>query len=421
MPALFRNRNFRLLFSATAITNLGDGVSALAFPWLATLITRDPAKIALVTFATRLPWFLLAIPIGVITDRADRKGLMVSADAVRLMLTLVVLAMILAGPALPLGDDPWQANWMIAALSVLAFLLGTAEVLRDNTAQTFLPSVVDKAQLERANGLMWSVEQVMGSFIGPPLAGLLIAYAVFAPFALDAISFVLAVWLVWSIKLPPAQARPAQVSFFADLKEGVVWMARNRLILTLAICLGFLNALHIATTTILVLFSQEVLGLDAFGYGLLLTAGAVGGVVGGIIAPGIIARTGELLSLVIALVIFTASFAALYFTSSAVVAALALFAEMFGALLWNIVTVSFRQRVIPDALLGRVNSIYRFFGWGMMPFGALAGGYLVVLGEPSLGREAALRLPFLVAAVGMLAIITVVLIGVRFPKKEARQ
>src|SRR3546814_17551884 len=73
MTLLVSNRSYRLLFSASAIPNLGDGVSALAFPWLATLITRDPALIALVAFATRLPWLLFAIPAGVLVDRRDRR------------------------------------------------------------------------------------------------------------------------------------------------------------------------------------------------------------------------------------------------------------------------------------------------------------------------------------------------------------
>jgi len=92
---------------------------------------------------------------------------------------------------------------------------------------------------------------------------------------------------------------------------------------------------------------------------------------------------------------------ALFLTSNVYVVALALFFEMVGALVRNIVTVSYRQRRIPDDLLGRVNSIYRFFGWGLMPFGALAAGWIVAAAEPSVGREAALRLPFLISALGL--------------------
>ena len=91
MKLLSTNKFFCLLFSATAVSNLGVGLSALALPWLATLITHDPILIATVAFATRLPWFLCAIPAGVITDHYDRQYLMVRADIFRMILTLWLL------------------------------------------------------------------------------------------------------------------------------------------------------------------------------------------------------------------------------------------------------------------------------------------------------------------------------------------
>jgi len=130
------NKNYRLLFAATAISNLGDGISALAFPWLATLITRDPMLIALVAAATRLPWFLFAIPAGVITDRANRQRLMVQADILRLLLTLGVVALILSGPALPLPDSDGQAFTLILGLCAAAFLLACPRLWTNNTLRS---------------------------------------------------------------------------------------------------------------------------------------------------------------------------------------------------------------------------------------------------------------------------------------------
>ena len=397
---LAANRNYRLLFTATAVSNLGDGISALAFPWLATLITRDPVMIALVAAATRLPWFLFSIPAGVITDRFSRQRLMVQADILRLLLTFGVVSLILAGPALPLPDTTEQATQMILGLCAAAFLLGSAEVIRDNAAQTMLPSIVGKADLETANGQMWSVEQIMGQFVGPPLAGLLIAFAVPLPFAVDAVTFALAAWCVWLIAMPARDAPKLPDGFWQQMREGVTWIYAHKVILRLAIVLGFLNMFHMITLTVLVLFSQEVLGLSAAGYGILLTAGAAGGVLGGLITPRIVTRIGAHNSVKVALLVFPLAHLAIYLTSSPYVVAAALFSDMLAALLWNVVTVSLRQRSIPDQLLGRVNSIYRFFGWGMMPVGAMIGGVLVAVFEPDLGRATALRLPFLVGAVG---------------------
>ena len=278
MTLLRTNKNYRLLFSASAVSNLGDGVSALALPWLASLITRDPMLIATVAFATRLPWFICSIPAGVITDRYDRKHLMVGADILRMILTagLVVCALTIPQPA-PAG----AAFAAILIVSGLAFLLGLAEVVRDNAAQTVLPSVVAKSDLERANGHLWSIEQIMGAFIGPPLAGFMIAWAVPAPFVLDTLSFALAAGMVLFIAIPP---RPAVIrrSVWREAVEGMVWIRSHRVILQLALMLGVMNALGMLVVTILVLYSQEVLGLSVIQHGLLLIAGAAGGVVGGL-------------------------------------------------------------------------------------------------------------------------------------------
>ncbi|QBX99496.1 MFS transporter [Rhodophyticola sp. CCM32] len=396
MSLLAANRSYRLLFSATAISNLGDGVSALAFPWLATLITRDPMLIAAIAFATRLPWLLFAIPAGVIVDRADRRVLMVRADLVRLGLTALVIALVISAPSFPL---PGSELPYVAALGALAFLLGTAEVIRDNAAQTVLPSIIPKPDLERANGQLWSVEQIMGSFVGPPLAGVLIALAVPAPFVLDAISFGLAALLVWAIALPRRKAPPPR-RMRVEMAEGWRWMRAHPMVLRLAIMLGIINALSTMGLTILILVSQEVFRLDAVGHGILLTAGAAGGVVGGLAGPWVIARIGGQRAVMLALALFPLPMLVIGLTHSPWIAGAALFLEMIAALLWNIVTVSWRQRLIPDELLGRVNSLYRFFGWGMMPVGALAAGWVVGLAEPGLGRETALRLPYLLGAGG---------------------
>ncbi len=398
MSLLVVNRNFRLMFSASAVSNLGDGISALAFPWLATLITRDPLLISLVAFATRLPWLLFAIPAGVITDRFDRRRLMVQADAFRLLLTTGIIGLILSFPALPMGQG--DATTYILALSGLAFFLGMAEVVRDNAAQTALPSVIPAADLERANGQLWSVELIMGSFLGPPLAGVLIAWAVPAPFLMNAVTFGLAAWVMWCVAMP-VRVAPLRQRVWAEVIEGARWMLAHRAILQLAVMLGVLNAASFMAVTVLILVSQEVLGLSAAGYGLLLIAGAAGGVLGGMVCPKIVDLLGRQRSLHLALLMFPVPLVVIALTSDPIIAGMALFLETFASLLWNVVTVSYRQRLIPDGLLGRVNSIYRFFGWGMMPLGALLGGVLVAWAEPGLGREAALRLPYWVGAVGM--------------------
>ena len=387
-PLLVRNRNYRLLFAAGALANLGDGLIVLALPWLATLMTRDPVAIAAVAAATRLPWLLFAVPAGVVIDRTDRRKLIARADMLRAGIVMAIMILALS--------EPTPA--MVWALVALAFLLGSAEVLRDNAAQTILPAIVAPGDLEAANGQMWSAEQLTGQFIGPPLAGLLIGVGAAVPFGADAAMLVLAAGLVWLITLPP-QLRIVS-PFWQARMEGVSWMRRDAPLLRLAVLLGLVNFLYMTATTMIVLFSQDVLGLSAAEYGMLLSIGAIGAVAGSLGSPVVVDRIGIQASLFVSLAVWGLAYIAIGLTSSPVVVAVAMFSLMAASMLWNVITVSWRQRRIPPELLGRVNSIYRFFGWGSMPLGAFAGGIVVSLMEDEAGRDAALRAPFLLAAAG---------------------
>lgn len=338
---------------------------------------------------------LLAIPAGVWADRSDRRRLILRADWLR--------AGALAGAALLAAAPPSGAALAIGLLAALAFATGAAEVVRDNAAQTVLPALVPEPRLEAANGRLWTVEHVMGAFVGPPLAGFLFALAVPAPFAGAALAFALAALVVWRLPLP-ARAPHHRQGALTDAREGWQFMRRHPVILRLAVVLGCLNALSLMAFTVLVLFSQEILGLSATGHGILLTAGAAGGVTGGLIAPWIAARLGPQRTLNLALACMPLPLLVLGLSGNAIVAGAALFFETLVALLWNVVTVSYRQRAIPDDLLGRVNSLYRFFGWGMMPLGALAAGAVVDLAEPGLGRADALRLAILLSSLGLAAV-----------------
>lgn len=411
-PLAFRNRGFGLMISASAVSNLGDGVSALAFPWLATLLTRDPLLIGAVAMAGRLPWLLFSLPAGVWTDRLDRKRIMVRADLVRMVLTLGIVAMILAVPALP--PAPGRAAALMAVLAGLSFLLGSAEVLRENAAQSALPAIVAPADLERANGQMWSAEHLMSSFLGPPLAGVLIAAAVPLPFAFDAATFAIAAGLVAAIAMPRAVPTPRR-SFLAEMGEGIAWMRGRPVLLRLAVMLGLMNAMFTAWQTVTVLYAQDILGLDAVAYGALMTAGAVGGVAGGLVAPLLARRIGASGSLWLALSAMALGPALIALSSQAWLVAGAIGLEVAAGMLWNVVTVSYRQRVIPGALLGRVNSVYRFLGWGMIPLGALAGGAVVAAAQPLMGHTLALRLPFALAAMGYALMLSYALARLRVP------
>ena len=380
------------LWTASVVSNLGDGISAVAYPWLATVLTRDPLLIAGVGVATRLPWLLFSLPAGVYVDRSDRRRLMIACNASRFLLTAVVaLAVLFDVINLPV-------------LYLTAVLLGVAEVLYDNASQTILPSVVPAERLERANGNLWGAEVVMNQFVGPPLGGFLIAVGLALPFGIDAVTFAASAALIAALAgsfRPRAEAAEATAarSLRGEMAEGMRWLWSHRLLRTLAITLGIMNGMGMAVFAIEVLFVQEILLLDARGFGFLFIAGAIGGVLGSQLAPTVTKRIGPGPSLYLCLLAGGVTLGVNGLTSNPWVFGAMFVVFSFTAVVWNVITVSLRQTVIPDRLLGRVNSVYRFFGWGSMPIGSLIGGLLVTLGTALAGREFGLRLPFLVAAV----------------------
>lgn len=400
------------LWIASVVSNLGDGISIIAYPWLASSLTRSPLHIAAVAMMTRLPWLLFSLPAGVITDRVDRRKLTAWMDVFRFVFTVGVAAAVLATQndltspgaiASGAADPPASAGLLLAVVYVAALLLGTAEVFRDNSAQTLLPAIVDRENLEKANGRMWGAEMVMNSFVGPPLAGFLLAAAISLPFFVDAGSFAVAAALVFLIggefKPKGDDGGPAERRRFReDLKEGVKWLWDHPLFRPMAIALGVLNGTSMMAFAILVLFAQEVLFLDATRFGLLTTGVAAGGVVGAITADRAARLLGQGPSLFVTILGGGGALLVSGLTSSFWVFWAMGFVMSATGTLWNVITVSLRQSLIPDRILGRVNSVYRFLGWGSIPIGAGLGGLVVAGAEPFLGREWALRSPFVLAA-----------------------
>lgn len=396
------------LWSATGISNLGDGITSVAYPWLASAVTRSPALIALSAVVSRLPWLLFTLHAGVITDRFNRKKIIVAMDMLRGGLTIIVGAVIfLERDSLPSLSEltnltSLETNYSLYfVILVTAFLFGLAEVLRDNSAQTLMPAVVEDKDLERANGRMWSAESLTNSFIGPPLGSLLIAAAIFLPFFVDAATFFIAAALIASMKPTVKSFSPetktGPINFKAEIKEGFSWLWSHPLLRPMAIILGFLNGIAALTGATFILFAQEVLDTTVFIFAILGTAGAIGGIAGGLLGPKVSEKLGSGRSLALALFVMPLSMVLIGFASQWYIVWVLVVIETFTAVLWNVVTVSLRQSLIPSNLLGRVNSVYRFLAWGTIPVGALIGGALVSGLQGPIGREMAFRSVYFIA------------------------
>ena len=390
---------------ASGMTNLADGIALVVWAWLATLLTRDPLLVTLMPITLRLPWFLFALPAGVVTDRVDRRRLILCMDVVRACaFAMAAITIWLALPLAPAPDTGTADTALFAALLGCALLVGTAEVFRDSAAQTMLPAIVPHDKLERANGRLWSVEMVGNALLGPAVGAFLIASVVWLPFALNALCFLIAVGLMHSLKGRFTPRRTGTRDWKKELGDGLAFLRGSALLRLLAVITGVWNLLHQMVVIALVLHVQENLGLGASGYGLVLAAGALGGVLGGIFAERIVRRLGSGASAQWMTLASALAFAALPLAPNGWAVATVLAAFEFCGLVWNTVSVSYRQRHVPDEILGRVNATYRLFAWGMMPVGLLASGLVVSAAEAVMPRSLALQIPFYVAAAGVIVL-----------------
>jgi MFS family permease len=365
---------------ANAISSTGDGAFVAALPLLAVTITRDPRLVSVVTAATFLPWMVLSLPAGAIVDRYDRATLMWSAQLVQAaVVALLAVAVVFR-----------QANIEVLALGGL--LLGCAEVIFSNAAQAVLPAIVPPELLAKANGSQAISLTIGESFLGPPVGSLLFAAAAALPFGLDAVSFAASAGLVSRLpRVPKADKNTPHPTIRAQIAEGLRWLTRHRLLRVVAVLLGVYNFANQMGQAVLVLLATETLHVGTRGYGLLLAAVAVGSVAGGLVCPRLTARLGMLGSLIIGGAINAAVFVGIGLAPDPAVVAVLLAAQGFAVTMWNVVTVSLRQQIVPAPLLGRVNSVYRMLGWGLMPVGALAGGFVA--------HAAGLRAPYIVAGI----------------------
>jgi MFS family permease len=391
--------NFHKALVASGFANLADGVLWVVLPLLAVQLTRSPLLIAGVNLAARLPW-LLALVAGALADRLDRRQTMVRVNLVR--------TVVLGGLALAVAADLAT----LAMLYAVALLLGLAETLFDTSAQSLLPALVSRDELTTANSRLFAVELVANTFVGPPLGGLLaaagLAVAMGAPAAAYLAGAGCLALIVGSFRAAGAGQR-GSTRLRDEIAEGARFVWRHPVLRPLAIMLGVENMAFAAVFSVFVLYSVEPgpMGLSESGYGVLLATLGVGSLIGTWLAVPTERRLGRVRTLILSVILNAASLAVFVVTTSPVLVGISLAVSGVAIVLWNVVTVSLRQRITPDRLLGRMNAAYRLVGWGMMPIGSLLGGVLA--------EWLGLRPTFLVAAVITLA----ALVGFRWVTEEA--
>ena len=402
-------KNFNLLLTASAFSNLADGIAGFAYPWLFSLITRDPLLISLMTVLVTLPQLIFVLFAGVIADKFNRKSILIFSRIFQVLLTssfifLIYFNLDFIPKNVPIVEPEFNRKFLlITAFYIGAFIFGMLEVTRDNAAQSFLPQVVSKDDLPKSNGRLFGIELVANNFLGAPIAGFLIGLSLVTPFIFDTLLLLLSVFFITAIKGDfdrPKKDIDNQKTINL-IKEGVSWLSNQILLRRLAIYTGIANFFGSMQFPIMILFGQEILGLDSVQFAFLAYGGAVGGFVGSLLAEKINKRLEESKTLLISITLFGIGGFLPFITSNSFVVAAAFGVTSFGSVLWNVQAVSIRQALIPDKLMGRVNSVYRLLALGLTPLGALFGGFVVKIMENSFSREFALRFPFLICGIFM--------------------
>jgi MFS family permease len=365
-------------WSASVISNLGDGINFVAMPLLALSLTADTRLLALTTLVTFVPWLLLALPFGIAVDRHDHRRLMIVANVVRVALFSVV--------ALGAAGDWISIGMLLAVLLVV----GCCEVLFDSTAQAFLPTIVETHQLARANGLLYAAEIVAGSIAGLSIGAVLFELSIGLPFAVNAVSFALAAALILTVGARAGSPPPSSAAPDLRLGTGLAWLRGHPLLRTLAGMFAITNLGLMFGQGVFVKYAIDELGLSEAEFGILLAITAMGAATGGLVGHRVTAAIGLRAAVITPYLVFGAGNFVIGVADQAWIVAAVGFVLGAAITVWNVVTVTVRQQLIPGEMFGRVNSVYRWLGAAASVVGVGVGGFVA--------HEWSVRTPFVVAA-----------------------
>ncbi len=360
-------RNTFVLVAFTALTNLADGVTKVALPLMATALTQSPMQVSGVSLTLTLPWLLVALHVGVLVDRADRRKLLWLANGMRLaaIATLVLLSLS-QGITLP-------------ALYAGGLTLGIAEVIALTSAAALIPDAVAPAGRERANAWVAGAETVCNEFCGPLVGGLLVAAGTALALGTVSGAYLIGILVLFLLtgrfrveRAPNAGREPVH----QQIVEGLHHLWREPVLRLMAITLTVLCACWGAWLALMPLFATKVMGLAARGYGVALSALGVGGFVGALSVTTLNRWFGRRAVMFVDLLGTLAMMAVPAATLNLWAVAASAFAGGLGGTLWTINARTISQALVPGSLLGRYNAAARLFSWGAMPIGAGLGGLI---------------------------------------------
>lgn len=370
---------FNKIWSASAASNVADGLLKTAVPLLAASLTQNPFLISVLAALVMLPWLLFAIPIGGLVDRINRRQLLVIANTIRLSAALLL--------AITVGFDLIT----LPILFLTSFMFGIGEVMYDTTMQSMIPQVLDKSQLERGNSRLEVTAVTLGEFIGTPISGLLYAVAIGLPFAFGAAGVFAAVLLVAAIpmnySIHEVEQKSEKNGFWEDIRFGISYLYKDKTLLKLVLFTSSLGFFFSASTSTMVLFALETLGIPIAIFGFVIAMPAFGALAGSILAPRISKAFGRTETMGVAIILSGLLVVLQGLSPNYWVLAGLLLVGSLVITTWNILLMSTYHQIIPTHLFGRIHGTRRTLVWGLMPIGSLVGGALATID---------LRMPFFV-------------------------
>ena len=359
-------RRFWAVWTGSAVSYLGEGLLFGAVPVLAASLTRDARLISVTDALQQAGWLLLGLVSGVVADRLPRLSIMWVANAARALFAGVFAALVAAGDAsMPL-------------IYGLGFLLGLAAPFFDNASSAVLPELVPPAEFQRANSLTQMALALAANLLGPVVGTATYVIWPAAPFGFAALAYAAGalVTAVVSRRAPGRAAHTGDVGPLQLVRDGLSYLLHHRVLRTLATAVGVVNFVTSAAIAVLVLYVLQLLHLPESAYGLVMASFAAGALLGAVLTARLTVRIGERRGVLVALAMFGLSTVVLGVWPQVVVSFAAFALVGFFSMVWNITVNSYRQRIVPLDLLGRVTSVFRMLAFLAMPLGALGGGLL---------------------------------------------
>lgn len=399
--------DFRTLWSAAVFSNLADGIGRTAVPLIAITLSSDPLVISVLTALAFVPWLLFGLPAGMIVDRMDRRHVMALANVIRggVALWLAVL-----------GASGVLSLW---ALFLGTLIFGLGETLFDNATNAVIPGVVERDQLDRANGWIQAAQGAVDNFIATPISGVLFAVSLALPLWIGAAGYLVPVALALLLPLSAARSlgtTPAAVRAGSSVaaprtgtRDALAYLWHHRYLRTMVVFTAFTGSALAFAQAVLVLFFVDTMAVPAAAIGFVTAGIGAGALCGSLLAPRLVARWGRGPVMFGAILSGGVAMLLTGIAPSVWTAVVAFALAACAVSIWNVPWGSLRQQIVPAEIFGRVLGVTRTLTWGMFPIATILGGLIARID---------LRLPFLV---GGAATAVVALLGVRLLIVGTRQ